>query len=99
MAEGAVRPTKRCLDQLGLQPPTVDVPLHTLSAEPIEYAQSIPERFEAGGAKRIRSLRDRVWFKVKTSRWRGAVTRLTDADLAADLIGRVLSRVPVSANQ
>ena len=28
------------------------------------------------------SLADRVWFKVKTSRWRGAGTRLTDGELA-----------------
>jgi hypothetical protein len=43
-------------------------------------AQRLPETYAAGGAERILALKDRVWFKVKTSRWRGAATRLPEAD-------------------
>ncbi|WP_109686039.1 hypothetical protein [Branchiibius hedensis] len=51
---------------------------------PIPAAQSFPEALETGGVKRVTSLKDRVWFKLKTTRWRGAVVRLTDSDLAAE---------------
>lgn len=51
-------------------------------------AQAHPERFEAGGVERIHALKDRVWFKLKTSRWRGAVVRLADRDLLAEVEGR-----------
>lgn len=79
-----VRPTKRCLDDLRVSPPTADVPLSLVEADPVPEAQAHPERFEAGGVERIQVLKDRVWFKMKTSRWRGAVVRLTDDDLLAE---------------
>lgn len=82
-----VRPTKRCLDELGVSPPTADIPLHLVEADPVAEAQSHPERFEAGGVERIHALKDRVWFKLKTSRWRGAVVRLTSHDLVAEVDG------------
>lgn len=79
-----VRPTKLCLDAMGVAPPTIDQSLADIDAGPLASAQTLPEKFEAGAAQRIRSLRDRVWFKVKTGRWRGAATRLTDSDLARE---------------
>ena len=80
-----VRPTKRCLDDLAIAPPTIDIPLHEISDEPVTAAQSIPAVVDAGDGRRILGLTDRIWFKVKTSRRRGAVTRLTDADLEAEV--------------
>ena len=94
MAEGAVRPTQRCLEELGVEPPSVDVPLSAVDADPVPQAQALPERFEAGGATRIVSLRDRVWFKVKTSRWRGAAVHLTDAELEAEASEDLLHQRP-----
>lgn len=76
-----VRPTRRCLGDLGADVPTADIPLHELTVPPVPAAQALPERFAAGGVARIRSLKDRVWFKLKTGRWRGAVVRLTDDEL------------------
>lgn len=75
-----VRPTLRCLKDMGADVPTLDLPLHALPDSPVKEAQAIPAAWEAGGVKRIRSLKDRVWFKVKTSRWRAAATRLSDGD-------------------
>lgn len=72
------------LDELGIALPTADVPLHLLTDEPIPAAQSHPERFEAGGVERVKALRDRVWFKLKSGRWRGAVVRLTDRELVSE---------------
>lgn len=59
-------------------------PLSALNNEPVPFAQDFPDRFEAGGLRRIRSLTDRVWFKLKTGRWRGAVVRLSSNELAAE---------------
>lgn len=72
----SVRPTRRCLDDLEIVVPDIGVKLHDLEHPLIMRAQQIPERVVAGGAERIVSLADRVWFKVKTSDWRGAVGRL-----------------------
>lgn len=44
-------------------------------------AQAVPEQRDAGGAERVVALADRVWFKVKTSDHRAAVTELRGADL------------------
>lgn len=82
MGGHGVRPTKRCLDDLGVDVPTADVPLHQLPAAPVAAAQALPERLAAGGVTRIRSLKDRVWFKVKTGRWRGAAVQLVAGELA-----------------
>lgn len=76
-----VRPTRKCLDALGISPPTLDVPLHLVEADPITVAQSFPATLESGGLARIVGVKDRVWFKLKTGRWRGAVTQLTDQEL------------------
>lgn len=77
-----VRPTLRCLKDVGAEIPTLDQPLDAIPDSPVKEAQNIPVAWEAGGVRRIRSLKDRVWFKVKTSRWRAAVTRLRDEDTA-----------------
>jgi hypothetical protein len=78
-----VRPTKRCLDDLGLPFPDVAKPLSELDHLLIKHAQGSPATVEAGGAEPIRSLSDRIWFKCKTSDLRGIVTRLTDAERQA----------------
>src|SRR5262245_39510554 len=77
-----VRPTRSCLGDLALAVPLISEPLHTVDHDIVEEAQRLPERHAAGGIERILSLKDRVWFKVKTSRWRGAATRLQEADRA-----------------
>lgn len=77
----AVRPTKRCLDDLGVSFPPYTESLSELSHPLVRRAQSLPQEVAAGGAERIRSLRDRVWFKCKTSVYRGAVTLLAPPEL------------------
>jgi hypothetical protein len=67
-------------DDLNTSVPPISEPLYGVANALIEEAQRLPERYAAGGAERIISLKDRVWFKVKTSRWRGAATRLPEAD-------------------
>lgn len=42
----------------------------------VQRAQNLPHEVEAGGAERVRSLSDRVWFKCKSARHRAVVTRL-----------------------
>lgn len=71
-----VRPTRRCLNDLGIGVPDLGVLLHELEHPLIMRAQQLPERVNASSAERIRSLTDRVWLKVKTSTWRGAVGEL-----------------------
>lgn len=71
-----VRPTQRCLSDLGLSTPDLGTLLHELEHPLVMRAQQVPERARAGGAERIRSLTDRIWFKVKTSSWRGATGEL-----------------------
>jgi hypothetical protein len=77
----SVRPTKRCLDDLGLSFPNVNESLSELEHPLVRRAQLVPEEAEAGGAERLRSLTDRIWFKCKTTVYRGAVTRLTTSEL------------------
>jgi hypothetical protein len=72
-----VRPTKICLSDLALPIPPFDIPLSGLDHPLIDEAQRLPAAYAAGAVERILSLKDRVWFKVKTSRWRGASTRLS----------------------
>jgi hypothetical protein len=78
-----VRPTLRCVAELDLSLPTLDTRLSDLGHPLIQQAQRLPEAHEAGGVERILALSDRVWFKVKTSRWRGAATRLPEVDQLA----------------
>ena len=75
-----VRPTRRCLDDLGLPVPDLGRPLDELQDPIIVAAQAIPERRDVGGVQRIVSLTDRVWFKVKTGYQRAAATQLRERD-------------------
>jgi hypothetical protein len=76
-----VRPTKRCIADLGAALPDLGVPLDEIDHPIVVNAQSVPEWRDAGGAERVIALADRVWFKVKTSDHRAAVTELRGAEL------------------
>ena len=78
--QGGVRPTKRCLTDIGLKFPSVNTPLLPIDHPLIEKAQQLPAEAKAGGAERVRSLDDRVWFKVKVMNYRGAATKLQPGD-------------------
>lgn len=73
-----VRPTKRCLDDLDLSFPKLTVPLYSVQHALVAKAQRLPEEHESGGAERILSISDRLWFKVKVGEHRGAAGRITD---------------------
>ncbi|WP_157751845.1 hypothetical protein [Actinoplanes derwentensis] len=60
--------------------PSIDESLCNIDHPLIRQAQRLPESYEAGGVERTLALKDRIWFKVKTGRWRGVVTRLPEAD-------------------
>lgn len=60
--------------------PTLDVGLHALKHPLIEKSQGVPEQVDSGGAERIRSVKDRVWFKVKANDDRGGVAQLDEAE-------------------
>ncbi len=86
-----VRPTRRCLADLDVSLPDLGTPLDKLSDAVITAAQAVPEVREAGGAERVLSLTDRVWFKVKSSDRRAVVTELRQTELPdglPDQIGR-----------
>lgn len=76
-----VRPTRRCLGDLGIELPDLEVRLEEVDQPVIVSAQAVPEQRDAGGAERVVALTDRVWFKVKTSDYRAAVTELRGTDL------------------
>ncbi|MDF1603517.1 hypothetical protein [Nocardioides sp. YIM 152315] len=59
-----VRPTKRSLGDLGAELPDLGVRLEEIDHPIIVSAQTVPEQRDAGGAERVVSLTDRVWFKV-----------------------------------
>ncbi|WP_402374564.1 hypothetical protein [Isoptericola rhizosphaerae] len=82
MAENPpVRPTVRCLENdLGQSLPPLEVALHDVDHPLVERAQDVPAQVEARSAERIISLTDRVWFKRRAGRWRGAVGEVTDTD-------------------
>lgn len=71
-----VRPTHRSLNELGLPAPDLGVLLHELEHPLVMRAQQVPERTRSGGSERVRSIADRIFFKVKTSHWRGAVCEI-----------------------
>lgn len=75
----SVRPTKRVIETLGVPLPNLGTRLSSLNHPLVSKAQITPTEVEQHSADRIRSLTDRVWFKVKASRWRGAVSDLFDA--------------------
>lgn len=77
-----VRPTKRCLTNLDLPLPDLGHPLDEIDHPVVTTAQAIPEQRDAGGVQRILSLRDRVWFKVKTADLRAVVTELHGDELS-----------------
>lgn len=72
----AVRPTKRCLADLGCVVPDLGTRLSSLSHPLIVKAQSLPAQSAAGGAERVKVLTDRVWLKVKVDNWRGVASDL-----------------------
>ncbi|MGC4805251.1 hypothetical protein [Micromonospora sp. DT233] len=74
-----VRPTKRCLSDLGMGFPALELPLHQVEDALVAKAQQVPAEVAAGSAERIRAIKDRIWFKVKVSSARGAVTELDHA--------------------
>lgn len=76
-----VRPTLRCLADLSAALPDIGKRLDEIDDPLITAAQTIPERRDAGGAERVVALTDRVWFKVKTSDRRAAVTELRGEEL------------------
>lgn len=79
MAAHSARPTLRCLrEDLGLALPPVNRPLDEIEHPLIRKAA---ERFADPDTphERIRAIDDRVLFKVKAQRWRGAVW--VEADL------------------
>lgn len=80
-----VRPTRRTLTDLAITPPNLGTPLDEIADPVITAAQSVPESREAGGAERVLSLTDRVWFKVKTSDRRAVVTELRSVGLPQGL--------------
>ena len=80
-APADVRPTKRCLADLGLPLPDLSQPLDEIDNPVVVTAQAVPAKRDAGGARRILSLSDRVWFKVKTGDQRAVVTQLHGDDL------------------
>jgi hypothetical protein len=75
----AVRPTLRCLGDLRLDVPDLGTPLSDLQHPLIAKSQALPRLTAAGGGERIVSLTDRVWFKVKTERSRGAAAEIPPA--------------------
>lgn len=76
-----VRPTKRCLDDLGIGFPDLELPLSEIKHPLVAKSQDVPREVAAGGAERVRSLTDRVWLKSKCSNLRGIVTHLTEDEV------------------
>ena len=82
MSDG-VRPTKQALEHLGVAVPPIPEFLHSLPHAIVQKAQLLPEQVRGGGGERILALEDRVWLKVKKSRWRAACTELRGPELAS----------------
>jgi hypothetical protein len=57
--------------------PPVTAPLHEIDHPLIRKTQILPAELAAGGAERIRTLNDRLWYKVKINRYRGAAIILS----------------------
>lgn len=76
-----VRPTKRCLDDIKADLPDLGTPLDAIADPVVVSAQAVPEQRDAGGAERVVTLTDRVWFKVKTSDRRAAATELRTGEV------------------
>jgi hypothetical protein len=52
--------------------PRLSDPLHDIDHPLIRKAQALPGEVNSGGAERILALSDRIWYKVKVNRYRGA---------------------------
>ena len=83
-----VRPTKRCLNDLGLNFPPLNTPLETVDHPLISKAQATPSLYASGGAERVLALTDHYWCKVKIHDHRGVageVDHIGTADLPSHL--------------
>ncbi len=67
----SVRPTKRCLSDLGLDFPRLTEPLHSLDHPLVRHAQDLPQKCALNAAERVVAITDRVWWKLKTGQQRG----------------------------
>lgn len=76
-----VRPTRRCLDDIRAQLPDLGTPLDEVADPVVVSAQAVPEQRDAGGAERVVTLTDRVWFKVKTGDRHAAATELRRGEI------------------
>ncbi|WP_315093265.1 hypothetical protein [uncultured Cellulomonas sp.] len=81
----SVRPTIRCLkEDLQLKLPPAHVPLDEIDEQVITKVQMTPAEVAANAAERIKSLRDRIWFKQRAGDFRAAVTEIRDS--GSDLV-------------
>jgi hypothetical protein len=62
--------------------PGLTEPLHRINHPLIRKAQNLPAELAAGGVERIRALNDRLWYKVKIGRDRGAVILLSVSEVS-----------------
>lgn len=69
----SVRPTKAALLKLGIELPNLGVSLSSIGHPLVAKAQSVPEKVQSGGAVRILSLKDRLWYQAKVNDLRGIV--------------------------
>ncbi|MEV4507448.1 hypothetical protein AB0K00_00620 [Dactylosporangium sp. NPDC049525] len=74
-----VRPTKRCLEDLGGSFPPLEQRLHGIDHPVVVRAQQVPFEVAARGAERVVAIDDLVWLKVKTGHHRAAVHKLDPA--------------------
>lgn len=76
-----VRPTRRCLGDLGADVPTADIPLHELTVPPVPAARRYRRGSPPAASRGSVLSRTVSGSSSKTGRWRGAVVRLTDDEL------------------
>lgn len=68
------------LEELGVAAPTLEVPISEAAHPLIAKAQSVPDEIAAGGGEPVLSLKDRQWWKVKITDYRGAVVHADTPD-------------------
>lgn len=81
-----VRPTQRCLKDIGVPISDLTRPLHGIDHPLVRDGQRLPEQVASGSGERIVSLTDRVWFKHRSRRLRAAVLHLAEAEVADDVV-------------
>jgi hypothetical protein len=89
MTSGAsppVRPTQRCLKDIGVPISDLTRALHRIDHPLVRDGQRLPEQVASGSGERIVSLTDRVWFKHRSGRLRAAALRLAEADVTDDVV-------------